>query len=75
MSISQGDTFMATIRPGYFRLPPLELGATLIFVPTYIKGLSAMELALWASTHGFGDMAYIPAKAIRKPVLEIGVQA
>lgn len=66
---------MATIRPGYFRLPPMELGATLIFIPCHIKGQSALELALWASKHGFGDMAYIPAKAIRKPVPETGVQA
>lgn len=66
---------MVTIRPGYFRIPPVELGATLIFVPAYVKGLSAIEIAIWAKGHGFGDIAYIPAKAIRKPVPETGVQA
>lgn len=56
---------MATIRPGYFRLPPAELGATLIFIPQHVKGLNALEIARWARGHGYGDIFYIPAKAKR----------
>ena len=54
---------MANFRPGYFRLPSAEVGATLIFVPAYTGGISALELALWAKEHGFGDIAYVPARA------------
>lgn len=66
-----GEHSMATIRPGYFRLPPTELGATLIFVPAYTRGLSVLELTLWAQGRGFGEIAYVPAK----PKLDTGVQA
>lgn len=54
---------MSTTRSGYFRLAAAELGADLIFVPSYTRGLSAMELALWAKEHGFGPVAYVPAKS------------
>ena len=50
---------------------PVEIGATLIFVPAYTQGLSVLELTLWAQKHGFGDMAYIPAK----PKPNTGVEA
>mgnify|MGYP006935498750 CR=1 FL=1 len=50
-----------SIRPGYFKLPPTEIGATLIFVPSYTRGLSALELARWGQTHGYGKVEYIPA--------------
>lgn len=62
---------MATIRPGYYRIPPAEIGATLIFVPAYSRGISVLELAVWAKGHGFGEIAYIPAKS--KP--RVGVEA
>lgn len=68
---SLGGNRMPAIRPGYFRIPPVELGATLILVPAYTGGLSALEMTLWARNHGFGDIAYIPAKA--KP--DTGVHA
>ena len=61
---------MPTTRSGYFRLPSTELGATLIFVPAYTKGLCALELAQWASEHGFGEIAYIPAKSKRNTGVE-----
>lgn len=68
---AQGKHSMSNTRPGYFRLPAAELGADLIFVPTYTRGLSVMELALWAKEHGFGQVAYIPGKS--KP--DTGVEA
>ena len=59
-----------SLRPGYFRLPPTEVGATLIFVPAHTRGLSVLELTLWAQQHGFGDIAYIPAKATKTEGVE-----
>lgn len=55
---------MSHLRPGYFRLPPNEIGATLVFIPAFSKGLSAAEIALWARGHGYGELKYIPAKAV-----------
>src|SRR4051812_29401155 len=59
------------LRPGYFQLPPAEIGATLILVPAFVKGTAVLDLTLWARQHGFGDITYIPAKHIE----EIGASA
>lgn len=62
---------MASVHSAYFRLPPVELGATLIFVPQYTKDLTTFELVQWATRHGFGGITYVPAKS--KP--DTGVEA
>ncbi len=55
--------------PGYFRMPPAEIGATLIFVPRFTKGVCAIELAMWGKDNGFGDIAYVPAKVKKEQVV------
>jgi len=52
---------MATLRMGYFRIPPREIGATLIFTPAFTGAIRAQELALWARDNGFEEITYVPA--------------
>lgn len=60
------------LRVGYFQLPPREReGATLILIPQFSGGVSALELTLWAQKSGFGDLAYIPARAIDAPAEDL----
>jgi len=49
---------------GYFRMPPAEIGADLIFVPHFTANLSALEIAEWARRNGYGALTYIPSKVV-----------
>lgn len=49
---------------GYFRMPPNEIGADLIFVPHFVKELSALEIADWARRNDYGALTYIPSKVV-----------
>lgn len=55
---------MAQLRPGYFRLPPAEIGATLIFLPKYTPRVAVVDLARWAKPYGFNHVAYVPARSM-----------
>lgn len=61
---------MATFRTGYFRLAPAEIGATLIFPPSFVGAIRCEELTLWARAHGFEQIAYIPAAHLERPRVE-----
>lgn len=58
---------------GYFRMPPAEIGADVIFIPRFIVGLSALEIATWGRRHGYTSLAYIPSKVV--PEKEADVRA
>lgn len=53
---------------GYFRMPAEEIGATVIFIPQFTRGLAVLEIALWGKQHGFGEIAYVPIRANKEQV-------
>ena len=57
---------MTRMRLGYFRMPPVARprDAVLIFIPSFARCISAVELAMWGQENGYGDIVYVPAKAI-----------
>lgn len=55
------------LRSGYFRMPSLYANeAVVIFVPQFSKGLSALDMATWGQSIGYGDIEYRPANIVRE---------
>lgn len=55
------------LRTGYYRMPSLYANeADVIFVPTFTRGLSTVELATWGQRIGYGQLEYQPARAIKE---------